>query len=511
MKNNEIKDSILKTLDSNDGKVILITGGWGVGKTYFVTKEILPKLENKYIVISLFGLSSVDELKKLIFSQILNNANLIKRWWNKGKGLFKTVTGFSLFGVGVRFSLSDLNFLESVIDKDTNITFIFDDFERISLKTDIREFIGFFNYLAENKKQKILLICDESKISSDSEYCTFKEKVINKTFVLNPSVDEIEHIIFDGKISQELQDTIKEYIFPIFKAVQSYTELDGALTDKNPINIRTVKKCTDNIKQFWEHSIWQTIKFNPTDKSHGLQTLTVLTMENDKATLHKKDLANYLDRYWSFSDDTPNEEEMRKQKYIARVKNEYGINQIFSYITQYNSLFDFIDNGYFDDSVLKSNYEISALNDMKNKGNNILYRDESYAKEFQYQIRNEYLSQATTYADFNDVVLYFRSADYLLAGVNNDSASPIPLPNDKEIFLEQFKKIIDNMTPRDLIILRHNLDNDNERLFGTERYKSLDFIRNDMDTILEKSLIEAYKCEIDTIIKKSRRKLLSLC
>ncbi|GHV10003.1 hypothetical protein AGMMS50229_20890 [Campylobacterota bacterium] len=505
MNTNDIKDSILNALASDDGKVILITGGWGTGKTHFITNEILPKLgEDKYITISLFGLTSVDELKKLIFSQILNKNNFVKKLsekldkvnsikqrWNIGKGLSEVINRLSLDLPGVQFSLSDLNFLEYVIDKDPNTTFVFDDFERISSKSSIDEFLGFFNYLSECKKQNIILLCNESEIFSEVMYRQFKEKVINKTFFFNPSIDEIEHFIFDGKTSQELRGIIKEYVFPIFRAEQNYAK---------SINIRTIKKCIDNIKEFWEHNIWNEISFDDTNKIHGLQALVVLTFENDKATL-KSNLEDYVDSYWSFPGNAPNEAELNKQKFVERLKEEYGIRDICSYIRQYYSLFIFIHNGYFDFMYLKLDFEDSIFNTMKTKFYSIPYKDEKFAYEFQNSIRNVYLIQTKTVNEFSEAVLCFRYADSALAGTDDSSKFPPLDPDDKEMFLTQFKIIIDNMTPRDLILLRYDFDDERGFRLSTDKSKSLDFIRNDIDTILGTEVMEAYRKEVGIIIK----------
>lgn len=45
----------------------MLTGEWGCGKTYFIENDLKSELENNFIIlrISLFGLDSIENIKKL--------------------------------------------------------------------------------------------------------------------------------------------------------------------------------------------------------------------------------------------------------------------------------------------------------------------------------------------------------------------------------------------------------------------------------------------------------------
>lgn len=56
-------------------KCILISGDWGIGKTYFLKNVFLK--EREYIYISLFGSSSIEAIKTEIYSKLNKKCNMI--------------------------------------------------------------------------------------------------------------------------------------------------------------------------------------------------------------------------------------------------------------------------------------------------------------------------------------------------------------------------------------------------------------------------------------------------
>jgi len=53
--------------NNNDGIVLSIQGNWGIGKTYFWNNYIEKKeQDDKFVNISLFGINSLDDIKKKI-------------------------------------------------------------------------------------------------------------------------------------------------------------------------------------------------------------------------------------------------------------------------------------------------------------------------------------------------------------------------------------------------------------------------------------------------------------
>ena len=127
--------------------VISLQGYWGIGKTYFWHNYIEhKKQEDKHVYISLFGVNSLDDIKRKIILKISDRAKLSDK-------LQSFVGSSKVFGI-------DLSSAISIIDKKDfeNIIICFDDFERISPNLSISEVLGFISELKEQHKCKIVMI-----------------------------------------------------------------------------------------------------------------------------------------------------------------------------------------------------------------------------------------------------------------------------------------------------------------------------------------------------------------
>ncbi|AXX90455.1 hypothetical protein CKA55_11855 [Arcobacter suis] len=145
--NRYLKDS------SSKGFVISIKGNWGVGKTFFwniYAKENLN--EKKYVYISLFGISKLDEIKTKILNKISKQANIV----NKIKGLLGSsrIKGVDIGAVISLFGIK--NFKDIVV--------CFDDFERLSPNLNISEVLGVISELKEQYNCKIVIINNNDQL-----------------------------------------------------------------------------------------------------------------------------------------------------------------------------------------------------------------------------------------------------------------------------------------------------------------------------------------------------------
>ena len=79
------EDIIVDYLNKNDdtGNMIFLSGSWGSGKTYRWKHLISPYVQkNNKIYISLFGMKDIDDLKREIFNQYIDQ-NMCLSWKNK--------------------------------------------------------------------------------------------------------------------------------------------------------------------------------------------------------------------------------------------------------------------------------------------------------------------------------------------------------------------------------------------------------------------------------------------
>lgn len=170
--NKHIEDYLNEYLQiEKPGFAVLIKGAWGSGKTYFVRNYIEHQLkpnnkELKPIYISLFGVSSKEEIDSRIYEAV---HNLINKPVSKlAFGVAKTATLIGcniLGGAAAQEAASRIigeskkigKFLKECKD---NYVLFFDDCERASV--DLVELFGFVNPFVEDDGLHCILIADEA-------------------------------------------------------------------------------------------------------------------------------------------------------------------------------------------------------------------------------------------------------------------------------------------------------------------------------------------------------------
>ena len=76
MTNDELNQYIKHYIEKDKtGRAIMLTGSWGMGKSYYIKKTLIPYLSNsengghKCIVVSLYGVSALSEVSKAIYTR----------------------------------------------------------------------------------------------------------------------------------------------------------------------------------------------------------------------------------------------------------------------------------------------------------------------------------------------------------------------------------------------------------------------------------------------------------
>lgn len=170
MTNSELNEYILHYLKEDRTKsAIMLTADWGTGKSYYIQNELIPFLEKEKgnhscIVVSLYGLSDVDELSKSLYFETKMKI-LTKKTprFAAGKVIVKTVAKglTSLAGIDLSMSDKDLKKLYESVDLTGKLV-IFEDIERSRL--DILEVLGYTYNLVEQDEVKVLLVANEDEI-----------------------------------------------------------------------------------------------------------------------------------------------------------------------------------------------------------------------------------------------------------------------------------------------------------------------------------------------------------
>ena len=180
----------------------MLTGDWGSGKT-FQWKKALDRAAKcgaspRYAYVSLFGLTSLSEVRKRVTEEIISAVKLPGR--NDTVGEAVEGGAFSLKPLQILKILPVIPYLgrlESLAQELSfatvrNAVICFDDLERASSSLRIADVFGLASYLKEERQCRVLLISNQKKISSDSkeEFETYFEKVVDETVNFAPTFKE---------------------------------------------------------------------------------------------------------------------------------------------------------------------------------------------------------------------------------------------------------------------------------------------------------------------------------
>lgn len=198
-----VSSVIERFLAREEAGVLALKGGWGTGKTY-AWNEIIGSLRGQvrprsYSYVSLFGLSSMSELRTAILansrpSKLIGKRltfDVINRNWRRliipqASRLFKwTSVGKLNQGVSVT-----LDAIAPMLIRDMVICI--DDLERLDVKQISHDVLmGFVSNIKEGANCKVVLIMNDSRLpEGENAYLTYREKVVDVEILFNPTAEE---------------------------------------------------------------------------------------------------------------------------------------------------------------------------------------------------------------------------------------------------------------------------------------------------------------------------------
>jgi len=203
MSNKKSIEESLKRLILDDDKefVAMLSGEWGIGKTYFwreefSTKKELTNSKKNITYISLYGYSSIQSIKNDIILK-LSKAETTKAVFREVFQSFRTSLGSKDGDESTNLNLSGslvssaLSLIPEKSLKDSIVCF--DDFERLSDKVSFKDVLGLISQFKEQKKCKVIMILNEGKLSKDNQNILSKnkEKIVDYSFNYLPSQEEL--------------------------------------------------------------------------------------------------------------------------------------------------------------------------------------------------------------------------------------------------------------------------------------------------------------------------------
>ena len=254
--------------DISKGKVILVSGVWGSGKTYFWQNNIDPKLKNS-IYISLYGKTSISDIENEViikaYYKSLGRDNQEKDIVEKISSTFtilpKTVDAIAGTKINeVIKEISDINDTKKgKVAKEfiKDLVICFDDFERKSTKIDLQDLFGFITNLALEFESRVVIVLNSNVFKGEDKkiFNNIKEKTVSKYLLFNPSSSELFEIIF-----KEYEKNITEY-----KSILKQT-----INEVGIVNARIYKQVLDNIVEW--------VKSDNNKEERTIKTLVLLNI-----------------------------------------------------------------------------------------------------------------------------------------------------------------------------------------------------------------------------------------
>ena len=187
------KKQLMEMLGDEDHKVIALSGKWGIGKTTLWEQVKLETEDEKVkgaLYVSLFGLSSIDQLKgKLLEASIPlpdsegDKVSVIAELFTATSTYLKTLETIAKVGTSL--------LAPKVL---CNKLIVIDDIERRDVKLGISEILGFIDEYSVQHSAQFVLILNEEKIPQVDDqkvlWVTFREKVIDHEVKLSTTPKE---------------------------------------------------------------------------------------------------------------------------------------------------------------------------------------------------------------------------------------------------------------------------------------------------------------------------------
>jgi hypothetical protein len=207
----------------NPQYAVLLKGKWGSGKTHFINsykKHLDDEIKQKYIYVSLYGVTSYDEIEtkflKAIHPKLYNDKTIFAG--KIVKGLFKATFKFDWDDDGKTDGSASAqipNFKPEDLLNTNDRILIFDDLERCSIK--IVDLLGYINYFVEHQSYKVILIANEEELKKTKKYKKIKEKLIGKTFEFKTDVNQAYESFVKELKNEEVFKIHKNLIIEVFE------------------------------------------------------------------------------------------------------------------------------------------------------------------------------------------------------------------------------------------------------------------------------------------------------
>ena len=191
------KEQLIQLLGQADNCVIALSGRWGTGKTHLWNEVKTGSGDDKVknaLYVSLFGLSSIDQVKRKLIETAIPGAESHGGLFDGLKNVFKVGVKAASEHYKALAAISDMNLLLLAPIFLRNKLIVIDDIERKHEKLGIDEVLGFIDEYSQRHGTRFVLVLNDDQLSTKDEqkklWATFREKVIDQEIKLSTSAHE---------------------------------------------------------------------------------------------------------------------------------------------------------------------------------------------------------------------------------------------------------------------------------------------------------------------------------
>ncbi|HGY0992556.1 TPA: P-loop NTPase fold protein [Aeromonas salmonicida subsp. pectinolytica] len=308
------------------GYAVLLKGKWGTGKTWFINQTLnsLAQEDGKYLYVSLYGITSFEEIEDEFFKQLhpLLSSKSMTLTGKIAKGLLKATLKIDLDGDGkadgsVSAQAPELN-LPNYLTNTSGFVIVFDDLERASI--NLESLLGYINHYVEHQGYKVIIVANEEEILAHQEqrgdfklaYRRIKEKLVGKTFEINPDLSGAL-INFISEVKNRDAQSLYNKNINLISEIYENSQYQ---------NLRHLKQALWDFERFLSF-VSQDASAKDGLLDHLLKIFLILSFEIKSGSILPKDISNFKTAYFSglLDKDSKKKEETPYQRVSKKYKN----------------------------------------------------------------------------------------------------------------------------------------------------------------------------------------------
>ncbi len=251
------------------GFAVLVTGEWGVGKTYQVVHSLDA---DEFFHISLFGLRTAEELRSAVFAQMFPSRHRIKGLIADAKQALSAASGL--------FAIASLTPSLMGAFLDTNISsgriLIFDDLERSRMP--LKVLLGVINNYVEHSGCRVIVIVHDKKVL-DSYLSDAKEKLFGQTLQAVPQISQA----FSAFIEKYRDKPLGRFLAPYEKDILEIFAKSGQPS------LRLLKYLVEDLRRFYD-ALEERHRLHPDAAEEAIKMMSVFAIEIRAAVMGASDL-----------------------------------------------------------------------------------------------------------------------------------------------------------------------------------------------------------------------------